>query len=444
MVFVGFWNTSLTPVLGILTPKPIKMIRNKKCSLKFYPNLQKKKAKTGKIPIYLKLVFNGKKVETRLPDDFDLSEKDFPKWDEGVMRLRILESDTNDYISTIQANWVRYKTLNGHTPKDSLPKIIDIILDRIKPKDSIGLLSFIQTYMDNNLKLTNRISENTKVNYRKSVNHLTKFLQKNNLNTIALIDFKHSKASDFQLYLMSAEVGNLPVSATAIIKNLKPIFREAINQELIEKNPFKNLILTYKSDRKTPSLTLEQLKMILECEEITADRKLTFYRDLFLFGCFTGLSVSNIKNLSNQFVFPIFGNRLKLDTTRVKTKELIVQIMPSYAQQIINKYNSATHNGLLFPEFCESTFNKALKVIGAHAKINIHLTTRISRTTCTQMVVNAGQFDIIYKRAYLGWSNLSDIQSVYTELVDDIMLRNTERVETLLLNNLGESLKAIL
>lgn len=419
------------------------MLRNKKCSLKFYPNTLKKKAKTGKIPIYVKLVYNGKKVETRLPEDYDLSEKDLLKWDNELMRLRIPESDTNDFISTIQANWSKYKALNGHTPKDSLPKIINMIFDRDTPNHDIELLPFAETFLNKNIKLSNRIKEGTKVNYQKSLTHLTNFLKKNNLSKISLTDFKHVHASDFQLYMMD-EVGNLPVSTTAIIKNLKPIFTEAINQELIVKNPFKNLKLTYRSTGKTPNITLSQIKMILDSKEIANDRKLRYYRDLFIFGCFTGLSVSNIMKLSSNFVFPIYKNRLKLDTSRVKTDELIVQIIPKYAQCIIDKYRNGCSNGLIFPKFCDGTFNKALKVIGAHAKINIKLTTKISRTTCTQIVVNAGQFDVIYKRAFLGWSNVSDIQSVYTELVDDIILRNTERLEELLERELGESLKSIM
>jgi hypothetical protein len=81
-----------------------------------------------------------------------------------------------------------------------------------------------------------------------------------------------------------------------------------------------------------------------------------------------------------------------------------------------------------------------LKEIAAHAGLNINLTTKISRTTCNQIVVNTGQFDLIYKRAYMGWSNSNDIQDVYTTLVDDVLLQNTLRLEAYLMNNIGNDL----
>ena len=57
-----------------------------------------------------------------------------------------------------------------------------------------------------------------------------------------------------------------------------------------------------------------------------------------------------------------------------------------------------------------------------------------------QIVVNTGQFDLIYKRAYMGWSNSNDIQDVYTTLVDDVLLQNTLRLEAYLINNIGDDL----
>jgi hypothetical protein len=134
------------------------------------------------------------------------------------------------------------------------------------------------------------------------------------------------------------------------------------------------------------------VKQIIECDAIANNPDLLNYRDLFLFGCFTGLSCISIINLASNVLYPIFNNRIKLDTLRDKTGKLIVQIIPAPAQRIMEKYSNLRQHGQVkvFPTFCNETFNIKLKEIAAHAGLNINLTTKISRTTCNQIVVNTG------------------------------------------------------
>ena len=95
----------------------------KKISLKIYPNTLKKSSKTGKIPIYLKLVYNGKKSEIRIPYDF--TENELSNWDSQLMFLREPKSNNiNYYISAIILKWQKYK----NSTKDSLSNIIEILL----------------------------------------------------------------------------------------------------------------------------------------------------------------------------------------------------------------------------------------------------------------------------------------------------------------------------
>jgi integrase len=233
---------------------------------------------------------------------------------------------------------------------------------------------------------------------------------------------------------------NAPSSTSTNIVRLKSIFFEAINEELILKNPFSKLKLRYRGMSKTPSLTIYQVKAILDNEKIIAEPRLRFYRDMFLFGCFTGLSVSNIISLSNTAIFPMITSGLKLDTSRVKTSELIVQVLPKAAEKIFYRYNGTSRSQTVFPSFSADDFREKLKLIAVLADINVNLTTKLSRTTCNQMLVNVGSFDNIYKRAYMGWSNISSIESIYTTLVDDVLVRNTRNIDEYLLSQLGADL----
>lgn len=416
--------------------------RQQKCSFKLYPNQLKQKVKNGNIPIYLKLSYKGAKVEARLPERLDLPEQELGLWDEDFMRIKgKKESKLNAYLNQIETNWDKYNTECSYIPKHSLNQILDIILERTQQNTLLTAFCYAAEFINNNIEPSNEITEGTKRNYRKAVKHFSTYLKVKNLIHLPLKEFKHEQATNFKLYMGSPEVNNSPVSTSTNIKRIKTIFNEAINNEIITKNPFGNIKLTQRSKEKTPCLTINQIKHIINCEAINADKDLIYYRDLFLFGCFTGLSVSNIKTLSNQMLFPVYDKRLKLDTTRVKTNEIIIQIIPEPAVRIIEKYANLSkgNRALIFPNFCTETFNEKLKLIGVHAGINIKLSTKISRTSCKQLIDNVGYFDIVYKRAYFGWSSRSDIMSVYTTIVDEVLLKNTERVEAFLFSNLDHN-----
>lgn len=63
------------------------MSRQKNCALKFYPNLTKKSKKGDRYPIYLKLTYLGRKAESRLPTEFDLSAQQLNLWSQEFMAV---------------------------------------------------------------------------------------------------------------------------------------------------------------------------------------------------------------------------------------------------------------------------------------------------------------------------------------------------------------------
>jgi hypothetical protein len=62
-------------------------MKNKFLSLRFYPNQAKTSKKTGKVPVYAKLVYDRKKVETRLNSSFDLTPVELALWNDKLMRV---------------------------------------------------------------------------------------------------------------------------------------------------------------------------------------------------------------------------------------------------------------------------------------------------------------------------------------------------------------------
>ncbi len=416
-------------------------MRQKFCSMTVYINTQKKSKISMKYPMYLKLVNDGKKVETRLPVRFDVAQNELHQWNKAIMQFK-QKDERNTDLKELQVRFEKYMRTNNDLIKHSLKELMAILLDKATLYKNWTVATYCDYYIENRVNRNIKLSKGTKINYLKATKHLKNFLSHSNLVQMPLEAFKHKEAVDFDMY-MGSVAKNAPSSTSTNIIRLKTIFSEAINEELITKNPFQKLKLTYRGMSKTPCLTINQVKLLIGNEVINADNRLKFYADMFLFGCFTGLSVNDIISLSYDEISPIFNEQLKLDTIRNKTHHkriLIVQIMTEAAAHILQKYSckKTVINSRVFPPFSADDFREKLKLIAAIVGLNINLITKISRTTCNQLIINVGGFDQIYKRAFMGWSNLSDIQNVYTTMDDQILLNNTLRYNDYLNTNLGE------
>jgi len=405
------------------------------CKLKVYPNISKLSKKTGLLPFYVKLTFQKKKVEFRLYDDYDIKEDVLKYWDEEnecIQGNSLCYEDLNIKISEIKLRFKKYMRENNYTPKHSLNEIMAKILELQKIDIDQTVIKFFEDYYNDTLIKSNAISDGTKRNYNKSINHYKNFSIKYGYENMLLSELKYIHTKKFQTWLGSEEgPNNLPSSASGLIKNLKHIMKEAVKCELINKNPFDDLKLCYKGNSHTSYLTIQQVKQVNELENGVLPNDLQFYKDLFIYSCYTGLSVCDLQKLSKEDMKPVFNTRVKVDSFRKKTNNIIVHIVPKQALDIMEKY-SGMDKSTLFPKFCPYTYNKKLKLIGAYCGLNINLTTKIARTTCMQMLINVGYINDLYQNVYMGWSNSNDIREFYYTIEDNILLKNTVLIEQFL------------
>jgi len=70
-----------------------------KLSILFFPNLAKKSIRTGKIPMYVRIILDCKKAEMRL--NIELRESELSKWDETTMRFTDRDMSANALIIEI-------------------------------------------------------------------------------------------------------------------------------------------------------------------------------------------------------------------------------------------------------------------------------------------------------------------------------------------------------
>jgi integrase len=385
---------------------------------------------------YLKVTYKKDKAEMRLLDTFDLKEEAFKQWDSKFMAINNRNySGINDKIQLVKAEWVKYQTANKNVPNHALYQILNKVTEKEDTNLDVTVLNYCEEYLKE-IKKSNKIVNGTKINIKKAINHLSNFLKKEKKEKMLLKEFKYIDAKHFDTYMGSSDgAKNMATSTTGNIIKLKAMFNEAIKEELISKNPFVGIKLIYKSENKTPYIGIDDINVFIKNEYIKTNKELSFYRDIFVFALFTGLNYVDIKNMDKKYLLPVFKNRLKYDNFRSKTGKKIIQIIPNVAQKIMEKYSGMSSDSI-FPFFWSQTFNDKLKIMSGIIGLNIELTSRIGRTSCNQMLIQVGGFDDNYKRAYMGWSNSSDISYVYTTIVDDILLRNTKNIEIYLENNI--------
>lgn len=408
------------------------------CKLKIYPNLLKSSKKTGLVPFYLKLTYLKKK-EFRLHETFDVTKEELKHWNKLKECIDSNDSkyeDLNIKLDEIKLNFKKYIREHNGSPVSSVDDIMLQIMGLKKNDSNQSILGFIDNYYKQTIDNSNELSSGTKINYKKAIGHFRNFCTIQGHKNMLLTEFKYADARKFQTWMGSKDgPNNLPSSASGIIKNLKHIIGEAVRCDLITKNPFTELKLNHKSCSHTSYLTIDQVKKIKDFEPPIKSSDLVFYKDLFLFSCFTGLSVCDVQKLSKEVILPVLNGRNKIDTSRQKTDKTIIQILPIKAQEIIKKYQGMNRSNV-FPKFCPYTYNKKIKLIGAFSGLNINLTTKIARTTCHQMLINVRYIDDMYKRKYMGWSNDSDIRAFYTTIEDKVLMENTNLIDQYINDNL--------
>lgn len=145
------------------------------------------------------------------------------------------------------------------------------------------------------------------------------------------------------------------------IKTLKVFLKHASENKLIDYSNY----LKFKTNITQPTriiLTDQELTKIFNLN-LSMQKELMVARDIFLFGCFTGLKFSEIIKLKNS---DIQSRRLKV-LNHYTNKEISVP-MNNYAQMVLQRYeNSGTY---CFPQMNNVYANKFVKEIACMAGLD--------------------------------------------------------------------------
>ena len=200
-------------------------------------------------------------------------------------------------------------------------------------------------------------------------------------------------------------------SSTKHLKFLKKLLNLAVSNSYISYNP----VNAYKVEREPVEIDFldeEELRKVINFD--TPIPRFERAKDMFLFGCFTGLSYIDIKTLTPEHFEKDGTGRIWIKKRRVKTGVLSrIPLLP-IAKLILDKYKGGDK---LLPIQDPADINKYLKDIAILCNIKKRITFHTSRHTFASTVTLANNISLEVVSKMLGHTN-TRMTTHYAKLID--------------------------
>ena len=263
--------------------------------------------------------------------------------------------------------------------------------------------------------------------------HLENFVwEKKKRTDMAYKELTKDFIDDFDSYLRN-EKG---LSANTLWIYTMPVFSltdKAWRRGIIRTDPFSEYKLEMEeTDRGY--LTEEELKTI--ANTVFTDKQTNLVRDMFLFGCFTGLSYIDVKTLTYDKIQRMdFDGEEWIITRRTKTKVSSNVPLMEIAKELIERYKGFADGDFIFPMPSNGTCNDHLKKIAAACRINKEVTYHVSRHTFASDICLLNGVPIETISRMLGHTDIKTTQ-IYAKTSNTIIRRDmamlSERLDGLI------------
>ena len=222
---------------------------------------------------------------------------------------------------------------------------------------------------------------------------------------------------EFYSYLLQQKLK--PNTINLYFIKLKTIVNSAINDGIISTNPTKRIKMKH-GDSSIKFLLLTELKQL-----VATPCSNQIIRDAFLFGCFTGLRISDIFQLQWSHVN---GNRIEL--IQEKTKRMVmIPLNKTALWQFYRVSQEMEIHVFNFPH--HRTINRTLQKWSKDAELNKQITFHWSRHTFATLALSSG-VDIYVVSKLLGHAKLSTT-TVYAQLLNSHREEEMNKLPELLL-----------
>ena len=235
-------------------------------------------------------------------------------------------------------------------------------------------------------------------------------LKKYARNDLYLREINMGFIQGFHAFLL----GDKNMSQNSTTKHLK-FLKKLLNFAVANSYVTYNAVNAYKVERSPVEIDFldeEELRKIINFD--TPLPRLERAKDMFLFGCFTGLSYIDIKTLAPEHFEKDSAGRIWIKKRRVKTGVLSrIPLLP-IAKLILDKYKGGEK---LLPIQDPADINKYLKDIAILCDIKKRITFHTSRHTFASTVTLANNISLEVVSKMLGHTN-TRMTTHYAKLID--------------------------
>ena len=270
----------------------------------------------------------------------------------------------------------------------------------------------------------------TLLKYQCVYRHLEEFIyQRYHVKDIALKELTPAFISDFDIFLRT-EKNCCTNTVWLYLCPLRTMVSIAISNEWLSRDPFRDYEVK-KEQTIRHFLTKEEIRLLIDGKLKNAKQEL--YRDLFLFCIFTGLSFSDMRNLSEENIRTYFDEHLWISINRQKTGVQSNIRLLDIPKKIIEKYRGLREDGKIFTVPHYMTCLHGIRAVAKRCGITKHLTWHMSRHTMATEICLTNGVPIETVSSILGHKNITTTQ-IYAKITKEKLNQDMENLSARLGN----------
>lgn len=372
---------------------------------------ESKARKNGNVPIEVMITVNGERNSFSTGKQIAIE-----KWDKTKQQVKGKDQETqnlNNYLKAIKAKlYQKEAELLERGFIITAQILYDAYFDKVESLKERSLFEVFEEHNQEQEKLVgNGVSKATHWVSVYTIRLLREFVQqKYKREDLYLRELNLNFIQSFHSFLR-IDKGMAQNSSTKHLKLLKKIINLSVANSYMAFNPFS----TYKVEREPVDIDFldeEELRKIINFD--TPLPRLERAKDMFLFGCFTGLSYIDIKTLTPEHFEKDNTGRIWIKKRMVKTGVLSrIPLLP-IAKLILDKYKGGEK---LLPIQDPADINKYLKDIAILCGINKRICFHTSRHTFASTVTLANNISLEVVSKMLGHTN-TRMTAHYAKLID--------------------------
>lgn len=378
-------------------------------SVLFYLKKDKIK-KSGLVPIHARITVDGKL--TQFNTKLEIAEN---AWNSGKVVGKSFEVNRiNSVLNEIRAGiHTCYHTLQQRDGYVTAERVKNAFLGKEEKEKTI--IAFFEQHNEQFLLRVNNdlTSRKTYTRYELTKNRLIDFMKaKYKVSDMPIREMNTALIDNFYLYIRDS-YGCTHNTTMKFIQRFRTIVNFAKSTGLITADPFASYKLKFEhTDRGY--LDQEEIDKIYAKQ--FASKRLEQVRDMFIFGCYTGLSYIDICELKAEDIRTMFDGNLWIVTKRHKTQITSTIRLLDIPKALLKKYEGKLPDGKLLPVISNQKMNDYLKEISEVCGINKKITFHLARHSFATLSLGYGvPIETVSKM--LGHTNIKTTQ-IYARITD--------------------------